>query len=145
MTPDGSLIASSPADALLSRLEEPQVAAAINDLLDHADVLAVMVVAIDGFVRRGAAIADAFTEALGELRGALPGSQQPYRADPKAIDIITQVTRALVAGAEAAKTEPMKLSGFFSLLHMLKDDDVARGLGFLLQVVRAFGRELKDA
>ncbi|MGH3794537.1 MAG: DUF1641 domain-containing protein [Pseudonocardiaceae bacterium] len=175
MTVEGSLIASSPMDALMSRLAEPRVADALNDLLDHADVLAIMVVAMDGLVRRGDAIADAFNVAVSELRDALPGTRKPaevvdlgalakslatlagpltdaapalkaiLRSDltnPQTIDIITQFVRALVVGAEAARTEPV--SGVLALMRTLNDDDVVRGLGFLLQVVRAFGGELKD-
>ena len=35
--------------------------------------------------------------------------------------------------------------GAFALLRTLKDEDVARGLNFLIHVARAFGRELKDS
>lgn len=178
MTAEGSLIAPSPMDALVSRLEEPNVVAALNDLLDHADILAVMVVAMDSFVRRGDAIADAFNDAVGELRGMFPGSDKEpkelvdlgglasslatlagplteaapalrgiLRSDltsPQTIDIITRFGRALVNGSDAARTDPTKLSGAFAVVRALKDDDVARGLSFLLHIIRAFGRELNN-
>jgi len=44
VTLNGQLAASSPAEALKARLDEPQVAAALNSLLDHADLLAIVAV-----------------------------------------------------------------------------------------------------
>ena len=41
MTANGQAVAVTPADTVRDRLDDPQVAAALNTLLDHADVLAV--------------------------------------------------------------------------------------------------------
>ena len=43
MTPNGQAVAVTPADTVRDRLDDPQVAAALNTLLDHADVLAILV------------------------------------------------------------------------------------------------------
>lgn len=178
MTIEGQLIAPSPVDALLSKLEEPRIVAALNDLLEHADLLAILVVGLNGLMRRGDEIGEAFAEAVGELRSATSGAPVPWESvdlpklasslttlsgaiadaapaleillrsdltDPRVIRVISLLARALLRGAERAKTEPMKSSGVFALMRTLKDDDVSRGLGFLIQVARAFGRELKDA
>nr|7UTD_Q Chain Q, Type 2 [NiFe]-hydrogenase Huc membrane adapter subunit [Mycolicibacterium smegmatis MC2 155]7UTD_R Chain R, Type 2 [NiFe]-hydrogenase Huc membrane adapter subunit [Mycolicibacterium smegmatis MC2 155]7UTD_S Chain S, Type 2 [NiFe]-hydrogenase Huc membrane adapter subunit [Mycolicibacterium smegmatis MC2 155]7UTD_T Chain T, Type 2 [NiFe]-hydrogenase Huc membrane adapter subunit [Mycolicibacterium smegmatis MC2 155] len=58
----------SPVDGIRRRLDDPQVAEALNSLLDHADLLAVLVKGLDGFVRRGDDIANNLTSAIGELK-----------------------------------------------------------------------------
>lgn len=65
-----SLSARSPADDLLDRLSEPKVVAAIDTLLDHIDLLAMVAVALDGVLSRGDVIANSLAEAVGELRGS---------------------------------------------------------------------------
>ncbi|MCX9192318.1 hypothetical protein C3Y87_13035 [Carbonactinospora thermoautotrophica] len=177
MTIEGQLIAPSPVDALLSKLEEPRIVAALNDLLDHADLLAILLVGLNGLVRRGEVIGEAFADAVSELRGAASGASTSWEAvdlpklasslatlssavadatpaletllrsdltDPRVVRVISGVARALLQGAEQEKAEPLKPTGVFSLLRTLKDEDVARGLGFLIHVARAFGRELKN-
>ena len=78
MAANGQAIAVTPADSVRDRLDDPQVAAALNTLLDHADVLAVLVSGLDGFVRRGDTITDTLSSAVSELRGAsaagIPGA-----------------------------------------------------------------------
>lgn len=176
MAPNSQL-APSALDPVLSRLDDPRVAEALGDLLDHADLLAILVVGLDGLLRRGDQISGALGDALGELRGAAAGAPQalvgldlPKLAgslkvlssavsdatpaletllrsdltDARAIEVISVAARSLVIGAEQARNEPVKTYGALGLLRVLKDEDVARGLGFLIQVARAFGRELKD-
>jgi hypothetical protein len=74
---DDQLATRSPADDLLDRLEEPSVVASLHTLLDHADLLAVLVVALDGFIGRGDVIADSLADAVGELRSAAESSSNP--------------------------------------------------------------------
>ncbi|AWT53224.1 DUF1641 domain-containing protein [Mycolicibacterium smegmatis] len=69
----------SPADGIRRRLDDPQVAEALNSLLDHADLLAVLVKGLDGFVRRGDDIANNLTSAIGELK-ALNAADTPIPA-----------------------------------------------------------------
>ncbi|GEL19892.1 DUF1641 domain-containing protein [Pseudonocardia asaccharolytica] len=173
MALNGQLVAPSPADDLLARMDEPQVVAALNTLLDHADLLALLVVGLDGMLSRSEVIGDSLAEALGELRGNVPGGSLPpidYKAlasslatlsgsvvgatpalsallsssltDPKAVQVISQLAGALVEGREQIDRDPAAPSGVFGLLRALKDEDVARGLGYLLQVAKAFGRQL---
>lgn len=178
---EAQLVVSSPSEALLSKLDEPRVAQALSSLLEHADLLAILVIGLDGLLQRGDTISDSIAKAVGELRGVaagqaadlgpidLPGLARSLRtlstlsaamsdaapglesllrsdlADPRAIDVIGMAARSLINGAESAAAEPLRLNGVLPLLRVLKDDDVARGLGFLVQVARALGRELKDA
>jgi hypothetical protein len=59
-----------PAQALAQRLAEPRTAAAINTLLDHADLLALLVSALDGLLSRGDTITDSLADGMSELRAA---------------------------------------------------------------------------
>ncbi len=60
------------AAALLERLNEPQTAAALHRLLDHAELLAFSASAVDSFLQRGDTIADNVAASVHELRAALP-------------------------------------------------------------------------
>ncbi|MFC4945129.1 DUF1641 domain-containing protein [Pseudonocardia sp. GCM10023141] len=160
----------SPADDLLERLDEPKVVAALNTLLDHADLLAVAVVALDGFLSRGDVIADSLFDAVGELRGVTAGASGSLAGiDVKGVvNTVSTLAGPLVAATPALTTllagvsEPRTVavvgqltgavadadrtasatgpSGAFALLRALKDPDVSRGLGFFLALVKAFGQ-----
>jgi hypothetical protein len=175
MALESPLIAPSPADRLLSKLDDPRVTAALSDLLDHADLLAILVVGLDGLFRRGEEFNGALgltlrqvqevtgldsvgeldlpklTASLVTLSGALSDVTPTLKslvksdlADERMIDVVSLAARAIIKGSEQAKAEPVKASGVFSLMRALKDDDVARGVGFLIQVARAFGKELDE-
>jgi Protein of unknown function (DUF1641) len=160
---DQIVTAPSPAEALKARLDDPQVAAALHNMLDHADVLALVAVALDGFLSRGEVIANTLAEAVGELRGAnvtnplagvdvkgLLGSAKDAApaiqtllgqvADPRVVETVTQLTTAV---ADAQKNHAPAPTGALALLRSLKDPEVAAGLGFLLQVAKYFGRQLR--
>lgn len=178
MSLDGQLIAPSPVDTLLSKLDEPRVVAALNDILEHADLLAVLVTGLDGLVRRGDVVSDSLAEAFNEVRVAEPGLSSALASvdlpklatalssvagalgdagpalaallksdltDQRVIDVIATGARAIAVGAERAREDPVRPTGVFSLLRTLKDDDVARGLSFLLHVLREFGRDFPSA
>lgn len=154
----------SPAEALKARLDEPQVAAALNNLLDHADLLALVAVAVDGFLSRGDVIANTLAEAVGELRGAggvpnplagvdvkgllasakdaAPAVQKLVGSvsDPKVVDVVGQLTAAV---GEATTVHAPAPTGALALLRALKDPDTAAGLGFLLQVAKSFGSRIR--
>jgi Protein of unknown function (DUF1641) len=55
-------------NALTQRLAEPRTAAAMNVLLDHADLLALLVSGLDGLISRGDTITDSLAEGVSELR-----------------------------------------------------------------------------
>ncbi len=160
---DQVVAAPSPAEALAARLNEPQVAASLNSLLDHADLLALVAVALDGFLSRGDVIADTLAEAVGELRGANPTN--PFAGvdvkglvasakdaapavrtligqvtEPRVVEVVGHLTAA-VAEVESAHAPPP--TGALALLRTLRDPDTAAGLGFLLQVATSFGRRLR--
>jgi hypothetical protein len=60
---------STVAAPLAERLADPQVAGALATLLDHADLLAVLVEGLDQFVGRSEVIGDSLISGIQELRG----------------------------------------------------------------------------
>lgn len=179
MTANGQVIAVSPADTLRDRLDDPEVARSLNSLLDHADLLAILVRGLDGLIRRGDEISDSLVSALDELKGsalvdAIPGGEAlrsvdlqglagslaslsgplvnatpvlntlltSRLTDPQAAEVIALLGEALVEGKAAADADPGGPKGVFSLWRVSKDKDIVRGLGFMIQVARAFGRRL---
>lgn len=181
MSANGHAVALSPADRLRDRLDDPAVAASLNNLLDHADLLAILVTGLDGLVRRGDQISDSVASAVDELRGAsltglegvrselgsvdvqalatslvslasalvaaAPALQKILNSplvDPQAADVLAELGQALVEGKAAAAADPGGPKGLFGLWRVSKDKDINRGVGFLIQVARAFGRQLPN-
>ncbi len=175
MTIDGQVAARSPADELRARLDEPQVAAALNNLLDHADLLAIVAVALDGFFSRADVIADTLAEAVGDLRGVTANGSNPLAgvdirglatsvtalsgpvvaATPALTALMAQISEPrtvevaahLGAAVDEARTAmdsgtAVAPTGALALLRALKDPDVSRGIGFFLEVAKAFGSRI---
>lgn len=183
MSANGQLVALSPADQLRERLDDPAVAESLNNLLDHADLLAILLTGLDGFVRRGDQITGTVASALDELRAGASSASLPSfdgvaaelrsvdvqalaaslssltaalvaatptlnrllqspLTDPKAADVLAELGQALIDGKAAAAADPGGPRGLFGLWRVSKDKDVNRGLGFLVQVARAFGKHL---
>ena len=63
--------------------------------------------------------------------------------DPQATEVLTQLGDALVEAKSATARNAEGPKGFFGMLKAMKDPDVARGLGFMLQVAKSFGRQLR--
>lgn len=68
--PEASAPSSPELAALVERLEDPRVAAGLQNLLDHVDLLAILVVGLDGFVSRSEVIGAALADSVTELRTA---------------------------------------------------------------------------
>ncbi|MEO1063337.1 MAG: DUF1641 domain-containing protein [Actinomycetota bacterium] len=156
-------------ERLLDRLEDPKTAAALHSLLDNAELLAVLVTGLDGLARKGEVVGDTLAEVLHEVRAAgrstgldpMTTSRQlgtliPTLAaaspainrildspivEPEPIDVLSETAVALVAGLRAAQANETQL-GPRGLYKATKDPDVQRGLGFLVEVARVFGREI---
>lgn len=65
---------SEAADALAARLDDPETASALLSILDHADLLAVMVTGLSGLIARGDTISDSLADAVKELASASEGA-----------------------------------------------------------------------
>ncbi|MDY6995878.1 MAG: DUF1641 domain-containing protein [Actinomycetota bacterium] len=173
-----SVNGAGPADAVRDRLDDPRVAAALNTLLDHADLLAVLVSGMDGFVRRGDDITANLTSAWGELSGS--SEQIPALAalrdvdlsqlsaslavlsgglvkatpaintlmnssltDPQGAEVVAALGDALVSARRSAPAAPRGLRGLWKTLRgAANDPDVTRGVSYLVEVLRVFGRKV---
>lgn len=171
------LLATSPGDELAARLDDPRIRSSLTQILDHADMLATMVVAVDGLLRRAEVISDSLSSGVAEIRDAvagpnggapwsaidvaavsenatrlsaalvagLPAVERVLRsplADPKTADLLANMGAAILHGQQAAAADRHAPKGFFALLRAARDPDVSRGLGFMIQIARAFGRQL---
>ncbi len=70
MSGNGQFLELSPADQVREKLDDPQVAASLNSLLEHADLLAILVSGLDGLVRRSDTLSDSLTSAIGDFKGS---------------------------------------------------------------------------
>ena len=158
-------------EAILDRLSQPRTAAALESLLDHAELLAVIVGGLDGLARKGDVIADTVAEVLRELRAAgrstgmdlkttthqlsvlIPTFAEAAPAisrvahsaivDEEAVAVVGMMGTALSAGFAAAKEKDARI-GLRGLLRATKDEDVQRGLGLLVEMARALGRQFAE-
>jgi hypothetical protein len=176
--PDGDeLIDESPGDDLIQRLDDPQIASSLAVILDHADLLATIIMGIDGMLRRSDVIGESLAAGVAEVRD-LAASSNGQRllpsidlaamsdtltrlsaavvdatpaidrllhsplTDPQTAEVLAQVGEALLEGKRAAAEDPRGPRGVFALMRVTKDPDVSRGLGFMIQIARAFGKRL---
>ena len=168
----------SPADAVRDRLDDPRVAAALNDLLDHADLLAILVGGLDSLVRRGDDITANVTSAIGELSGTtaqVPGLAEfkdsdlgelltslatltgglvkatpalsvvlnSPLTDRRSAEVLAALGEAVATAGEGTGQAPRGLRGLWKTMRTAaKDPDVTRGLVYLIEVARLFGRKV---
>jgi Protein of unknown function (DUF1641) len=160
------LSTTTPAEVLRARLDDPEVAAALLTLLDNADLLALVVQSLDGLLRRADVIGNSVESSLGDVRALADSArflieptrklaeQAPGIADAasalldsgmfnrEVVTLLGQFADALVAGSAAATRNHTSVTGLRATLHVLKDPEVGRGLGLLVEVARALGRGL---
>lgn len=144
-----------------ARLHDPAVSAALSSLLDHADLLAILVEGLDDFVERSEVIAESLSAGFGELRGAMDGealakagadlgrlraaatslmSSDPLK--PEALETIGVLARGMVRGNAAYSDRPVQVRGLLSLARLLKDPDINRALSFVVTLAKHVGQEL---
>jgi len=160
------LLSSTPSDELRARLDDPQVAAALGLILDNADTLALGLVALDGLLRRADTISDNIESSLKDVRTvadsfsylAAPTKRltqdAPHIADAaeallesgmlsrEVVNLLGRLAGAMVDGAEQARRNRTTVNGILPALRALRDPDVAKGLGFLIEVSRALGKAI---
>ncbi len=71
-TSNGVSLATTGADRLRQRLDDPATAAALNDILDRLDVIALSVNSLDGLLRRSDTIIESARDGVADLRQAAP-------------------------------------------------------------------------
>lgn len=176
LDPD-EFIAESAGDEVIARLDDPRIASSLSLILDHADLLATIIIGLDGLVRRAEVIGDSLASGVAEVRdlAASSNGQRPWPSidlaavsdsitrlsaaavdatpaldrllhspltDPQTAEVLAEIGEALLEGKRAAAADPRGPKGVFALMRVTKDPDVSRGLGFMVQIARAFGKRL---
>jgi hypothetical protein len=159
---------AEPIDAVAERLNDPAVAASLVTLLDNAELLSTLVLGLSGMIGRSEMIIDSFAEGVGDLRAAAESRPEgaPSLSDlgtiagelaaaapvlrqvlaspmvsPATIDLLSLVSDAAVEGSETARRNETSISAF-GALKALKEPEVQRGLGLLIEISRSLGRRL---
>lgn len=153
------------APQIAAKLADPAVVDSLATLLQHADLLAVLVEGLDGLLARADVIGASLLAGIDELTGAIDvgdaaraidikgklhglghlAATAPLVADvatPLVMDQLALVGRGIEAGAASHAAHPVEVGGVLSLMKALKDPDVSRALSYLLSIARAIGREL---
>jgi len=156
-------------ERIVDRLNDPPTAAAIHLLLDNVELLAVLLSGVDGLARKGEVIGDTLAEVLAEVRAAGQATGLDVRTtsqqlatliptlaeaapainriiqspivEPEPVAVLSEAAQALVEGVKQAQRNQTSL-GLAGLLRATRDEDVRRGLGFLVEVARVFGRDM---
>lgn len=163
--------AHRPSDAVLEKLDDPGVAAALVTLLDNAELLSTLTIGLSGFIARGDFIMEAVAEGVNDLKkggGPFPADsgELPKVADligiaqelsnagptltavlnssmvqPETIGLLSMLSEAATEGAATAQQGGAKI-GPLGVAKALRDDDVQRGLGLFIEIARALGQRL---
>ena len=105
--------------ALADRLHDPAVVNALTSLLDHADLLALLVVGLDGFIARSEVIGDNLVDGIDELRGAAQYEESDSGLDVRALTdagksiarSLPQAAPCIAAAIESGVLEKLVASG----------------------------------
>lgn len=162
--------ATRPIDAVTQRLDDPAVAASLVTLLDNAELLSTLVLGLSGLIARSESIMDSVAEGVHDFRAAGGGRPEgaPSLAEmtqvarelsdaapvlqavlssamtrPETIELLSVVSEAATEGAAAARSTDARV-GTVGLMRALRDDDVQRGLGLVIEISRALGRRLPN-
>lgn len=101
----GEFLAQSPGDELIARLDDPEVAASLSLILDHADLVATLIAGLDGLIRRGDVISESLVSALDEVKGVTAAyKSQNLLPDVDVATLRTTLTDLSTAFIEAAPT-----------------------------------------
>lgn len=115
LPPSRSRETSPEIDALVERLQDPRVASGLQNLLDHVDLLAILVIGLDGFVGRSELIGEALIEGVSEVRELSESS-----AATGSLDIAGTVSSLVALASALPKLTPA--------LTRVADEDVVAGM-----------------
>lgn len=93
----------TPRDALIRRLEDPQTAASMAQILDHLDLIATLIDGLDGFIRRADVISESVTAGVADIRQlATAGDHERPWASVDVGALTDTLARLSTAAANAA-------------------------------------------
>ncbi len=157
-------------DAVLDRLGDPGVAASLVTLLDNAELLSTLVLGLSGFISRGEQIIEAVAEGVHDLKATGAAARPPgmpsmselgqaaaqlTAAGPvlehvlassmvkgETIDALSLLGDAATEGMARAQASATRITGLRGAVRLLKDPEIQRGLGVLVEISRALGRRV---
>lgn len=101
-TSNGVPLATGAADRLRQRLDDPATAAALNEILDRLDVIALSVNSLDGLLRRSDVIIENARDSVNDLRESSPKNldlektlTQLGQSLPGVLDSLPELSRSL--------------------------------------------------
>lgn len=162
-----------PVDAVVERLNDPGVAASLVTLLDNSELLSTLVLGLSGLIERSETIMDSVADGVaefkasgaalrpegtpslaelgtvaGELTAAAPTLSAVLNssmASPETIALLSLVADAADEGVSNARRNQTEVGGVIAAAKALKDPDVARGLGVVIEIARSLGRRMGAA
>ena len=66
-------------------------------------------------------------------------------ARPETVQLLSDVSDAATEGVARARANDTRVTGAFAALKTLKDPEVQRGLGVLVEISRSLGRRMGQA
>jgi uncharacterized protein YjgD (DUF1641 family) len=161
---------NEPVEAVVERLNDPTVAASLVTLLDNAELLSTLVLGLGGMLERGDTIIDSVADGVNELKAASVADGIEHLPTPaelaaltaalaRATPVITEVLDSSMVssdtvqllsvisasaqeGAARARDADASVSGVRDAFRALRDPDVSRGLGVLVEIARSLGRRV---
>ena len=161
---------NQPIDAVAERLNDPGVAASLVTLLDNAELLSTLVLGLAGFVERSETVMDSLADSVhefkaikfssgddgmptladarriaGQLGQAAPVLEQVLQSPmtrPETISLLSLLSESAVEGSTNAQSNPARLTGIRSLAKAIRDPEVLKGLGVLIEISKSLGRRL---
>lgn len=165
----GSEAPAQPIDAVVERLNDPTVAASLVTLLDNAELLSTLAIGLSAFIERSEVIMDSVAEGVNEFRAsgawegvedrpslgemtevarefaaASPALKQILNSPmvrPETIDLLGTLSEASTESAARVRDGDARTS-LWATLTSLRDPEVQRGLGFVIEFSRALGRRM---
>jgi len=163
-----------PVDAVMERLNDPAIAASLVTLLDNAELLSTLVLGLSEFIERGDVIMDAIAGGVAEFKasgGPLSDANElsTFReaaavarqaaasapllaqildssmARPETVQLLSDVSDAATEGVARARANDTRVTGALAALKTLKDPEVQRGLGVVVEISRSLGRRMGQA
>ncbi|GAA3601047.1 DUF1641 domain-containing protein [Marihabitans asiaticum] len=126
--------ASPPAgQALAATLDDPQVVASLTTILEHADLLAVLIEGLDQLVARSEVIGDSLLAGIDELRDVDTGTAPPLselaRSGMSLASVLPKAAPGIAAAAESGVIERLLSSDIASPEAVEGLAVIARGVG----------------
>jgi uncharacterized protein YoaH (UPF0181 family) len=128
------IAAAQAAGAIAARLADPAVVNALGSILDHVDLLAILIEGLDQMISRSDVIGDSIVESLAEVREAGGSAASPVdvgavvQSGIQLAGVLPKATPGMVAAVESGAIDKILASGVVSGDALEQVAMLARGL-----------------